>query len=50
MENGQVNATLKTIGILADALGVEYWRLIKPAEEKQWLNDEEKPGWKLKGG
>jgi transcriptional regulator with XRE-family HTH domain len=30
MENGEVNATLNTIAILADALEVPYWKLIKP--------------------
>ena len=30
MENGEINVTLKTIGILADALEVPYWKLIKP--------------------
>ena len=30
MENGKINVTLKTIAILADALEVPYWKLIKP--------------------
>jgi predicted transcriptional regulator len=30
MENGKINVTLKTVAILADALEVPYWKLIKP--------------------
>jgi transcriptional regulator with XRE-family HTH domain len=35
MEKGQVNVTLKTLSILAEALDIPTWRLLTSKEEEQ---------------